>query len=101
MLMWEISSGYSSFIDYENDYYLATNIINGIRPKIVPGTPLEYKNLMQECWNANPLKRPDIQSLCEKMEKINLYYHNMTDEFFQSEVDNLEINKASDLETSY
>src|SRR3954447_1003632 len=52
MLMWEISSGYSPFIDYKHDdYNLAMDIINGMRPKIVPGTPLEYKNLMKECWD--------------------------------------------------
>jgi serine/threonine protein kinase len=34
MLMWEISSGQPPFSDHENDYYLAMNIINGIRPKI-------------------------------------------------------------------
>ena len=36
MLMWEISSGQPPFSNYEHDYYLAINIINGIRPKIVP-----------------------------------------------------------------
>ena len=44
MLMWEISSGQPPFINYEHDYDLAMNIINGIRPKIVPGTPLKYKS---------------------------------------------------------
>ncbi|POG79165.1 kinase-like domain-containing protein [Rhizophagus irregularis DAOM 181602=DAOM 197198] len=65
MLMWEISSGQPPFINYEHDYYLAMNIIKGIRPKIVPGTPIEYKNLMIQCWDANPLKRPDINTLSE------------------------------------
>ena len=40
ILMWEISSGQPPFANYEHDYYLATNIIDGIRPRIVPGTPL-------------------------------------------------------------
>ncbi|RIA89502.1 kinase-like domain-containing protein [Glomus cerebriforme] len=56
MLMWEISSGQPPFNNYEHNYYLATNIINGIRPKIVSGTPLEYKSLMEQCWDADPLK---------------------------------------------
>ncbi|RIA82328.1 hypothetical protein C1645_788528, partial [Glomus cerebriforme] len=47
-------------INYNHDYYLAINIINGLRPKIVPETPLEYKNLMEQCWDADSLKRPDI-----------------------------------------
>ena len=43
MLMWEISSGQPPFINCEHNYDLAMNIVNGIRPKIVPKTPLEYK----------------------------------------------------------
>src|SRR6185369_11690117 len=46
MLMWEISSGQPPFINYEHNYDLAMKVINGIRPKIVSGTPLEYKSLM-------------------------------------------------------
>ncbi|PKC70596.1 hypothetical protein RhiirA1_454550 [Rhizophagus irregularis] len=71
-----------------------TLVINGIRPKIVSGTPLEYKNLMEECWNADPLKRPDIYTLWKRMEKINLDYQKMADKFFQSEIDNLQMNKV-------
>ncbi|CAB5372173.1 unnamed protein product [Rhizophagus irregularis] len=59
MLMWEVSSGQPPFNNYEYDYDLAMNIVNGIRPKIVPGTPLEYKNLIKQCWDADPSKRPD------------------------------------------
>ncbi|POG60725.1 kinase-like domain-containing protein [Rhizophagus irregularis DAOM 181602=DAOM 197198] len=95
MLMWEISSGQPPFINYEHDYDLAMNIINGIRPKIVPGTPLEYKNLMIQCWDADPLKRLDVYALEDKMERITLDYQNMSDKSFQSEIDNLEMNKVA------
>ncbi|GBB89386.1 hypothetical protein RclHR1_16050003 [Rhizophagus clarus] len=76
ILMWEISSGYPPFSNYEHDYNLAVNIVNGIRPKIIPGTPLEYKNLMIQCWDANPSKRPDIFTLWRKIREINLSYQN-------------------------
>src|SRR5207253_11162782 len=66
MLMWEISSGQPPFINYEHENDIVMNIIYGIRPKIVPVTPLEYKNLMKECWDANPLRRPDFYVLWEK-----------------------------------
>src|SRR3954453_4326869 len=59
MIMWEISSGQPPFINYENDYDLAMKIINGMRPKIVPETPLEYKKLMEQCWDANSENRPN------------------------------------------
>jgi serine/threonine protein kinase len=97
MLMWEISSGQPPFINYEHNYDLAMNIVNGIRPKIVPGTPLEYKNLMKQCWDADPLKRPDIFTLTRKINELNLFYHqNKLDD--QPEENNLEINNTYSLE---
>ncbi|PKY60747.1 kinase-like protein [Rhizophagus irregularis] len=53
ILMWEISSGQPPFINYEHENDIVMNIINGIRPKIVPGTPLEYKNLMANNIETN------------------------------------------------
>ena len=96
MLMWEISSGQPPFINYEHDYDLAMNIINGIRPRIEPETPLVYKDLIEQCWNADPLKRPDICTLCIKMHKIHLLCQNMPNESFQSKV-----NKISSSKTNY
>ncbi|POG65749.1 hypothetical protein GLOIN_2v1844575 [Rhizophagus irregularis DAOM 181602=DAOM 197198] len=87
ILMWEISSGQPPFINYEHENDIVMNVINDIRPKIVPGTPLEYKNLMKECWDAVPLKRPDVYALEKRMRRINLDYQNMTDELFKSEMD--------------
>ncbi|GBC10391.1 hypothetical protein RclHR1_00960008 [Rhizophagus clarus] len=77
ILMWEISSGILSFNEYEHNYDLAINIINGMRPKIVPDIPLEYKQLMEQCWDADPSNRPDISYLYIKIFKIrNLYNQN-------------------------
>src|SRR5438034_8658838 len=99
MLMWEISSGKPPFSNYENDYYLATNIINGIRPRIVSGTPLEYESLMKQCWDANPSKRPDITTLWQKIREI---YHNISNESPQLETsNNLEMNKTNKSITNY
>ncbi len=75
------------------------NIVNGIRPKIITGTPLKYKNLVEQCWNADPSKRPNIVTLYNKMQEINkVYYQNTSNELFQSEINNKsEINKTSNL----
>ncbi|RGB27259.1 kinase-like domain-containing protein [Rhizophagus diaphanus] len=98
MLMWEISSQQPPFINYEHDYNLAMNIIKGIRPKIVPGIPVEYKELMEQCWDADPSKRPDINTLWNKIQEMNLYYQSMTSE---SEIhNNLEFSEANNLVNS-
>src|SRR4051794_24686571 len=75
MLMWEISSGKPPFINFEYDYDLAMNIVNGMRPKIISGTPLKYKELMEQCWDANPTKRPDISTVRHIIREINKSYH--------------------------
>ena len=104
MLMWEISSEQPPFINYEHNYDLAMNIVNGIRPKIVSGTPLEYKNLMKQCRDADPSKRPDIDTLVvETREMIQLCYldtipnelSQQTNNNLENETDNFESNYAS------
>ncbi|GES76286.1 kinase-like domain-containing protein [Rhizophagus clarus] len=87
MLMWEISSGHPPFNYYENDYNLALKIINGMRPKIIAGTPLKYKKLMVQCWNADPLERLDTTTLLKKIEEIKLYYQNNPNELSQPETE--------------
>ncbi|PKK67297.1 kinase-like protein [Rhizophagus irregularis] len=75
MLMWEISSGQPPFINYEHNYLLAMNIINGMRQRIIPGTPLVYKELMEKCWNADPTKRPDIIDIDNEVYKMRKLFH--------------------------
>ncbi|POG71858.1 kinase-like domain-containing protein [Rhizophagus irregularis DAOM 181602=DAOM 197198] len=83
MLMWEISFGQPPFMNYEHDCILALNIIDGIRPKIISEIPSKYKSLMEQCWDANPLKRPDAHALLKKIREINSYYRNNPNELPQ------------------
>ncbi|RIA84301.1 kinase-like domain-containing protein [Glomus cerebriforme] len=75
MLMWEISSGQPPFVNYEHNYDLALKVINGMRPKVMTGTPLEYRILMEQCWDADPSKRPNIVYIYNEFLKIKLLYH--------------------------
>ncbi|RGB37850.1 kinase-like domain-containing protein [Rhizophagus diaphanus] len=96
ILMWEISSGQLPFCNYEHDYNLAMNIVNGVKPRIVPGTPLEYENLIKQCWDSDSLKRPNINTLLYKISEINASFQNVSDE---SQANN-NLNK-SNLEINY
>ncbi|GBB94498.1 hypothetical protein RclHR1_23680003 [Rhizophagus clarus] len=89
MLMWEISSGQLPFINYEHNYDLAMSIVNGIRPKIVPGTPLEYKNIMKQCWDANPSERLDVETLQEKIRELNIFYQSKSNDQLEENNNNL------------
>ncbi|CAI2168073.1 6736_t:CDS:2 [Funneliformis geosporum] len=58
IIMWELMAGRRPFWDQNYDTDLIIKICDGIRPPIVTNAPEGFINIMQECWNANPNKRP-------------------------------------------
>ncbi|CAB4416168.1 unnamed protein product [Rhizophagus irregularis] len=97
ILMWEISSGQTPFNNYEHDYDLAMKIVNGMRPKIRTEIPSKYKELMKQCWDADPLKRPKANTLREEFLKMlkDIYSNNNANEF-----NTLEYNNSSQISSS-
>ncbi|GBB96775.1 hypothetical protein RclHR1_02830011 [Rhizophagus clarus] len=77
MLMWEISAGQPPFINLEKNNNLAANIIAGMRPRIITGTPSQYEELINQCWDDVPLKRPNSDLL---KKRIIMLYQNMPNE---------------------
>ncbi|CAI2162508.1 19912_t:CDS:2 [Funneliformis geosporum] len=75
MLMWEISFGKPPFYNHEHNYDLTMKIMNGMRPKIMSYVPLEYQNLMEQCWHFDPTKRPKIHDLLNKIREIGETYY--------------------------
>ncbi|RIA82450.1 kinase-like domain-containing protein [Glomus cerebriforme] len=101
ILMWEISSGQPPFINHKHNYDLAMKIVNGMRPKIVPGTPLEYKKFMKQCWNADPTKRPDAYTLLTEIKKLlqTLYFQNENDELISSNQESSTLYKSNSIDS--
>ncbi|RGB24910.1 kinase-like domain-containing protein, partial [Rhizophagus diaphanus] len=68
IIMWELVSGDEPYSDYEidNEDELILDIINGVRPNDVIGTPKCYHELMQKCLDADPEKRPTTLNLLEE-----------------------------------
>ncbi|CAI2169403.1 19179_t:CDS:2 [Funneliformis geosporum] len=63
IIMWEVTTGNKPFHDRPHDHDLASEICSGLRPKLMPGTPECYAQIMQRCWNADPLLRPTTEEL--------------------------------------
>ncbi|PKC12336.1 kinase-like protein [Rhizophagus irregularis] len=63
VLLWEITSGRRPFNDVENRNILIFHIIESRREDPIVGTPLEYQQLYQKCWDGDPEKRPDINQV--------------------------------------
>jgi len=98
MIMWEFTSGILPFNDRAHDLQLALSICKGERPEIIKNTPKCYIDLMEKCWNKEPLKRPsalDIKNTIKNWYK-NIYNRNIFNEdISKKEIDNiLEFYKA-------
>jgi hypothetical protein len=69
MIMWELTSNKPPFSDRFHDVDLALAVLDGSRPVIIEGTPDFYANIMKQCWDADPLKRPDASLLPKYLKK--------------------------------
>ncbi|CAG8475711.1 4503_t:CDS:2, partial [Racocetra fulgida] len=70
IIMWELTSLDRPFSDRTHDGFLAIEIIHNLRPKIVEGTPEIYQDIMKQCWDDDPLKRPDLSQLIKDYENM-------------------------------
>ncbi|CAG8611867.1 591_t:CDS:2, partial [Cetraspora pellucida] len=90
VLLWEISSG---SIPFESEspfgYNCLLDIIHGKRETEITGTPREYSLIYKDCWNHYANKRPNIQQVITRLNKIN--------EIMIEELDHIHIEQNKDL----
>src|SRR4051794_34440730 len=77
MIMWEWTSYQAPFCDAAYDINLALRIYEGLRPPVIKGTPECYAQLMQQCWDRDPSKRPTAHVLAEN---LNKWHHILSNE---------------------
>ncbi|KAG0023947.1 hypothetical protein BGZ80_007134 [Entomortierella chlamydospora] len=60
VIFWHISSGRIPFAKRLRDPALLSELMDGRREEIVPGTPREYRDMFVKCWDVNPARRLKI-----------------------------------------
>ncbi|CAG8480168.1 745_t:CDS:2, partial [Funneliformis mosseae] len=70
VLMWEISSEYPPFKEF-NDATICAIIINKACENTIPDTPKDYEKLYKKCWDQEPEKRPTITEILEEFSKMS------------------------------
>ncbi|RGB29782.1 kinase-like domain-containing protein [Rhizophagus diaphanus] len=71
VLLWEISSGRPPFPGYLRIVLGSHISYHNLREKPIDGTPQEYQQLYQECWNNEPKSRPDIEIVYETLSQLS------------------------------
>ncbi|KAK5801682.1 kinase-like domain-containing protein [Linnemannia elongata] len=70
VIMWELTSGYPPFDRDGENYMLAFHITTGTREKVIPGTPVEYSELYQKCWDGEPSNRPPLSFILDTLDNL-------------------------------
>src|SRR5262249_54066861 len=70
VVMWELSSGKLPFEDSSMDVTLGFRLLNGDREQQIAGTPENYAELYQQCWEQEPGDRPEIGSIIGKLRQM-------------------------------
>jgi len=65
VIMVEVSTGKPPYLNIPHDGNLALAICNDLRPRVAKGTPQCYIDLVNECLDAIPEKRPSVDDLIE------------------------------------
>ncbi len=68
IIMWTLSAGIRPWCNRPHDLKLASEICSGLRPEIIDGTPNVYIQLMTQCWDSDPSKRPTAFQLYKLIE---------------------------------
>ncbi|EXX60453.1 Cdc15p [Rhizophagus irregularis DAOM 197198w] len=90
MIMWEFMTGRRPFWDRNHDIYLIIEISDGLRPPIVTNAPEGFIELMKECWDSNPDKRPTADDIYIRIgemyenERKSFYEYNNPTEIIES-----------------
>ncbi|CAG8452510.1 14006_t:CDS:2 [Racocetra fulgida] len=63
IVAWELITGYPPYHNIPHDSGLALQICRGKRPKIPSNVPKIMARLIEECWDADPKKRPTSKQL--------------------------------------
>ncbi|POG78622.1 kinase-like domain-containing protein [Rhizophagus irregularis DAOM 181602=DAOM 197198] len=70
IIAYEICTGFPPYYDIPHDEFLAMKICKGLRPTSNYKIPQLIFDIINQCWNADSLKRPDANELHELIMKL-------------------------------
>jgi serine/threonine protein kinase len=77
IIAYEVCTGLPPYHDIDHDNFLAINICQGLRPKSHYKIPQLILDIIKQCWDADPSKRPKANELNDLLYKL---YDELDDE---------------------
>ena len=88
LILYEIASGMIPFNETNQFHVLKETITNGQRPLIPEDCPIEFANIIIQCWDNDPKKRPTSLTLLNQ-------FANLVNNSINSNYDSLEDKKRT------
>ena len=70
IIAYELCTGLPPYHDVAHDEFLAVRICQGLRPKSNYKVPQLIVDIINQCWDADPLKRPKAEELDDLFEDL-------------------------------
>ncbi|RHZ85883.1 hypothetical protein Glove_59g14 [Diversispora epigaea] len=67
MIMLEVLTSYPPYYNISHNENLAMDICKGLKPEIKCETPRFFKEIIEKCWNFEPLNRPTAEELFSQL----------------------------------
>ncbi|CAB4404800.1 unnamed protein product [Rhizophagus irregularis] len=93
IIAYEICTGFPPYYDIAHDEFLAMKICKGLRPKSNYKIPQLIFDIINQCWDADPLKRPNA-------DEINRLFLNLWSDIANDKVDSIiygQVKEADDI----
>ena len=107
MVLWELASRKTPFTKAASPMIAMNWIMSGMQEIIPEGTPEEFKQLIEICWDKEPSKRPTADIIVKRLdgllenehkedEKISVETHLPSPKFVQTESSKSEVKKLQE-----
>src|SRR5947209_5913921 len=70
IIAYEVCTGLPPYHDTSHDEFLAIKICQGLRPKSNYKIPQLILDIIHQCWDADPLKRPKVEEVWELFDDL-------------------------------
>jgi serine/threonine protein kinase len=80
IIAYEVCTGIPPYHDIAHDNFLAISICQGLRPKSNYKIPQLVLDMIKQCWDADPLKRP-------KAGELRILFNKLCDDYIKNETE--------------
>lgn len=94
IILWECIARELPFKDIELTYSIMWCVHKGQRPNLIENLPKPIEQLMVQCWDPSPMKRPSMEEVHERMKILCTFFPDAEPLTMEDEYDDEDVRKT-------